>query len=390
MNESLRARLNLIQLRAGMIGLMGLALCAAGAFMGGGRQFFISYLFGYLFWLGLALGCLGILMLQHLTGGRWGFVVRRFLEAGSMTLPWMALLFLPLFFGLPTLYPWARPAEVAADSVLQHKSVYLNPTAYVGRAVFFFIVWLALAWLLRKWSLQQDNTPDAAPTRRLRTLSGPGIVIYPVTGTFAYIDWVMSAEPDWYSTMFPLIIFIGQFLSAIAFMILILGWFRTEEPFLSLVTSTHFHHLGNLLLTFVMFWTYISFGQLLIIWSGNLPAEIIWYLHRIAGGWKGVVILLFLFHFLLPFFVLLFRATKRNFKTLMIVAGVVFAVHVLSIFWFVAPSFDTRGIRVHWMDFAAPIGVGGVWIAAFIAGLKRSGLLPQNDPRIHYVIPHGN
>jgi hypothetical protein len=327
-------------------------------------------------------------MLQHLTGGRWGFVIRRFLEAGFMTLPLMALLFVPLLFGLRELFPWARPAEAAVNPVLRHRASYLNPPGFIIRAIVVFAIWIAMAWCLRKWSLQQDQTADPAPTRRLRTLSGPGIVIYPLTATFAYIDWIMSLEPDWYSTMFPVIIVIGQFLSTIAFSIVLLGLLRGDAPFAEIVSTTHFHHLGNLLLTFVMFWTYISFGQFLIIWSGNLPQEIVWYLHRIADGWKWIVVLLALFHFFLPFFLLLFRANKRRVPILMTIAAVVFVVRILDVFWMVAPSFHPTGIRVHWLDVAAPLGVGGIWIAAFIYNLKRAELLPHHDPRLEPVPAH--
>ncbi|MDB6111505.1 MAG: hypothetical protein JWR69_3255 [Pedosphaera sp.] len=388
MNESLRSRLNRVQSAALVVGVAGLALCVLGAFVSGRQQFFASYLFGYLFWLNLSLGCFGIAMLQHLTGGRWGFVIRRFLEAGFMIIPLMALLFVPLLFGLQDLYAWARPTEVAVDPVLQNRANYLNPTGFIIRAVVVFAIWSSMAWCLRKWSLQQDQTTDPAPTRRLRTLSGPGMVIYPLTATFAYIDWAMSLEPDWYSTMFPVIIVIGQFLSTIAFSIVMLGLLRKEAPFAEVVSTTHFHHLGNLLLTFVMFWTYISFGQFLIIWSGNLPQEIVWYVHRIADGWKWIVVLLALFHFFVPFFLLLFRANKQRVPVLMTIAGFVFFVRILDVFWMVAPSFHPTGIRIHWLDVAAPLGVGGIWIAAFIYHLKRRDLLPRHDPRLQPVIAH--
>jgi hypothetical protein len=388
MNESLRSRLNRVQSAAMVVGVAGLALCVLGAFVSSRQQFFASYLFGYLFWLNLSLGCLGIAMLQHLTGGRWGFVIRRFLEAGLMNIPLMALLFVPLLFGLPDLYAWARPTEVAADPVLRNRALYLNPAGFIIRAVVAFAIWSSMAWCLRKWSLEQDQTPDPAPTRRLRTLSGPGMVIYPLTATFAYIDWVMSLEPDWYSTMFPVIIVIGQFLSTIAFSIILLGLLRGEPPFAEVVSTTHFHHLGNLLLTFVMFWTYISFGQFLIIWSGNLPQEIVWYVHRIADGWKWIVVLLALFHFFLPFFLLLFRANKQRVPILMSIATLVFLARTLDVFWMVAPSFHPTGIRVHWLDVVAPLGVGGIWLAAFIHNLKRQDLLPHNDPRLQPVLAH--
>jgi hypothetical protein len=390
MNEELISKLNRFRSIALVIGVIGLVLCVVGAFTNT-PQFFVSYLFGCLFWLGLALGCLGVAMIHHLTGGRWGDVIRRFLEAGFMTLPVMALLFIPVFFGLKHLYPWAQPATVAQDSILQHRQAYLNPAMFIVRAVVAFLIWVIMAWFLRKWSLRQDSTKNVEPTRRLRSLSGPGIVIYPLTATFVYVDWIMSLEVHWYSTMFVVIICIGQILTAYAFAIILLTWFSKYKPLSEVVTPTHFHHLGNLLLTFVMFWTYVSFGQLLIIWSGNLPDEIVWYLHRIANGWKGIVWFLFLFHFFLPFFILLFRASKRNPRKLVILASIIFVAHLVSVFWMVTPSLFPNGIHVSWLDFAAPIGIGGIWIATFISQLKGPSLIPLNDPRKEYqvALAHG-
>lgn len=385
MTEVLRTRLNRLQ-RAGLtLGALGVVACGLGV-PANARQFFISYLTGYTFWIGLSLGCLGVAMIHHLTGGRWGFVTRRFLEAGFMTLPLMALLFIPLIFGLNELYSWARPDVVAASETLPRKIPYLNAPAFVARAVGYFSVWLALAFCLRKWSLQQDATTDPAPTMRLRSLSGPGIVLYPLTGTFALVDWVMSIEPEWYSSIFPVILLIGQVLTAFAFVTLLLATGQIQSPFCAVVNRTHFHDLGILLLAFVVFWTYVSFSQLLIIYSGNLPREIDWYLHRIAGGWKWVVGLLALFHFFVPFFLLLFRVMKQNVTRLAMIAGLIFNMHVVAMFWLIQPSFFPRGMRVHWLDAAALLGLGGFWIAVFAANLKRYALLPRNDPRIEYSV----
>jgi len=367
-----------IQLGALTCATLGIVGCIAGAFINS-RQFFISYLFGYLFWLGLALGCLGVAMVHHLTGGRWGFVIRRFLESGFRTLPLMMLLFVPLVFGMRVLYPWTTNPPAG------QKAHYLNIPGFIARTLVFFVVWLVLAGLLRKWSLRQDSTPDPEPTRRMRTISGPGIVIYPLTATFAYIDWVMSLEPDWYSTIFLVIIIIGQILSAFAFAIVVLASFRAHTPFANVLQPFHFHHLGNLLLTFVMFWTYIAFSQLLIIWSGNLPHEISWYLHRSTGSWIWIVAALALFHFFLPFFLLLFRTVKRNADLLAWIAGAVLVMHLINVFWLIVPSFYPRGIHISWLDFAAPLGIGGLWVALFLFRLKQSPLLPQNDPRFTYL-----
>jgi hypothetical protein len=369
------------------VGLAALAACALGAIFNA-RQFFISYLFAYLFWLGLSLGCLCVAMIHHLTGGRWGDVTRRFLEAGYMTLPMMAVLFLPILAGLHQLYPWARPADATHSGILPDKAHFQKIAGFVGRAVVYFVVWITMAVHLRKWSLQQDQTTDVTPTRQARTLSGPGVVIYALTVTFASIDWVMSLEPDWYSTIFPVIICGGQILAAFAFAVLMLNYFRKEAPFLGVVEAGHYHQLGNLLLTFVMFWTYVCFGQLLIIWGGNLPREISWYLHRIAGGWKWTAGFLALFNFFLPFFLLLFRLARVNLRVLRVLAEAVFLCQLVNVYWLVEPSFFPTGVHLHWMDLAAPLGLGGLWVAKFAFSFKRAAILSQSDPRNSYAFAH--
>ena len=389
MNPSLRETLGRAQRTVLLAGLVGLAASIYGAFAEP-KQFFFSYLFGCLFWLGLSLGCFTVSMIHQLTGGRWGYPTRRFLEAGYLALPLMLLLFIPIFFGLHDLYPWARSADRAAEKVLAERYIYDNSWAFIVRAVVFLSIWIWMASCLRRWSLEQDTTTDATPTRKARTLSGPGLVIYPILGTFAYIDWIMSLEKHWYSTIFGVIVIIGQILLAYAFAIIMLTLFRTQPPLSAVVTTTHYHHLGNLLLTFVLFWTYVSFGQLLIIYSGDLPHEIDWYLHRIAGNWKWVVTAVALFHFFLPFFLLLFRSVKRHVMPLTILAALLFLMNLVDVYWLVMPSFHQHGVEVSWLDFAAPIGVGGVWLSFMLSRVKSAPLLPQNDPGLQFAFRYGH
>jgi hypothetical protein len=389
MAPALRYRLNQIQAVTFLIGLLALGISACGA-VTDRSQFFYSYLFGFLFWLQLSLGCFLVTMIHELTGGRWGYPTRRFLEAGYMVLPLMILLFIPIFFGLHALYPWARPEEVAASEVLRGRHIYQNVWAYILRVAFFLGVWTWMAWCLRRWSLQQDRTADAAPTRKARTLSGIGIVIYGLLGTFAFVDWIMSLEKHWYSTMFAVIIIIGQILVAFAFSVVMLTLFKNQEPLARIATKTHYHHLGNLLLTFVLFWTYVSFGQLLIIYSGDLPHEIDWYLHRIAKSWKAVLGALALFHFFLPFFLLLFRGVKRHAAALTTMAVMLFVVHAADTYWLVMPTFHPGGVRISWLDFVVPIGIGGLWVAAFVGFLKAAPLLPQHDPGLQFAFKYGH
>lgn len=384
MNDLMTARLITLRRRGSICCGLALIACLVGAFLNM-RQFFVSYLVAYTFWLGLSLGCLGVAMIHYLTGGNWGFVTRRILEAGFMTLPLMAVFFIPIFFGLHELYPWARPDAVHASEPLAQRRAYMNLPMFFVRAVLFIGVWLVMAFYLRKCSLEQDTTQEPAPTIRMRALSGPGIVIYPLAATFAFVDWIMSVESEWHSTIFPLILLIGQILTALAFITLALAQFRHHSTFQNVLTRKHFHDLGNLLLAFVVFWTYVSFSQLLIIYSGNLPREIDWYLHRTAGGWKWVVGFLALFHFFIPFFLLLFRVMKQSVTRLAIIAGMIFCVHIVEVYWVIEPSYFPNGVHVHWLDFAAVLGMGSAWFAVFARNLSRHNLLPQNDPRIEYT-----
>jgi hypothetical protein len=389
MNETLQTQLAKLQRIIMVVGLVGLALTVAGAFVNR-TQFFFSYLFGCLFWLGLSLGCFLVTMIHQLAGGRWGYPIRRFLEAGFLVLPLMLLLFVPIFFGLGDLYPWARSAEVSAEKVLRQRHGYQNAWAYITRAIIFMLVWIWMAWCLRKWSLQQDRTDDAAPTRKARALSGPGIVVYGLLGTLAYVDWIMSLETHWYSTMFAVIIIIGQILVAYAFCVVLLSLFKKHEQLSSVVTKTHYHHLGNLLLAFVMFWTYVSFGQLLIVYSGDLPQELKWYLHRMAGNWKIIITALALFHFFVPFYLLLFRTVKRHVAPLTGLAGVLFVLHIVEAYWLVMPALHPDRLEISWMDFTAPVGIGGVWFAFFLSRLRSAPLVLLKDPGLQFAFRYGH
>jgi hypothetical protein len=383
MNEII-LKLNHLQKISFAVGVLFLILCGVGVAFEP-RVFFVSWLFAFVFWVGLSLGCFNGAMIHYLTSGRWGFATRRFLEAGFMTLPLMAIFFIPILFGLHSLYPWARPADVTADKILQHKAGFENFTEFLVRAIFYFGIWILIATLLRKWSLRQDETADVAPTIKMRTLSGPGVVIVPLLATFAFVDWAMSIEPKWYSTVFPVIILAGQILVMFAFVIMLVAWLQIFSPLRETVNQKEIHDLGSLLLAFVLFWTYVAFSQILIIYSANEPHEIVWYLKRITGDWKWLLVFIGLFHFIIPFSVLLFRAVKTNPRRLMIVAAMIFFVHAIEIFWVIAPTFYPR-IEIHWTDFAAWLGMGGIWLGIFAGNLKRHPLLARNDPRMENLI----
>jgi hypothetical protein len=344
-------------------------------------QFFRSYLLGYLFWLGIALGCLPLTALHNLSGGAWGLVIRRALESGLRTLPLLALLFLPLLLGLGHLYVWARPEAVAADEVLRHKSAYLNVPFFLVRAVLYFGIWIAVARGLVAWAIGNDVPPEAPAARRLRRLSGPSLALYGATMTFASVDWAMSLEPHWSSTMYGVIFTGGQILAALAFVIAVTVALA-ERREVEAVAPGHWQDLGNLLLAFVMLWAYFGFSQYLIIWSGNLPEEIPWYLHRITHGWFAVAIALVVFHFALPFLLLLSRDFKSNRRLMARMAVWVMVMRVVDLLW-------VTGFELHWLDVAAPVALGGVWLAAFFRQLKQRPLLPLHDPELEEALEHG-
>ena len=354
-------------------------------------QFLRSYLFGWLFWLGVAVGCLGLAMLNHLTGGLWGIVPRRFHEAAARTIPFMAVLFLPVLFGLGSLYSWARPEVVAADPIIQSKVAYLNVPFFLVRAALYFTVWTVLATVLSRWSVQQDDGIDAARGKRLRSVSGVGLVALAGTITFAAIDWGMSLAPHWFSTMYGVLFIVGWVLSALSFTIVLMAFVAGEPPMSEALRPGTVHDLGKLLLAFTMFWGYVNFSQFLIVWSGNISEETPFYIHRLEGAWGAVAVVLLLFHFALPFALLLSRDLKRNAKRLGLVAALMLVMQLVDLFWLIAPDLLSQGhgmapLRVHWMDLAAALGLGGLWLALFGRQLRKSPVLPVGEPAVRALL----
>jgi hypothetical protein len=375
-----------------VVGVVGLLAGAAGA-IGNPDQFFRSWLIGFLLCLGLSMGSLALLMLQHMSGGLWGLVARRVFEAASRALPFVALAFIPLLFGLPRLFLWAQPDRVSTDHILQIKAPYLNVPFFVGRAVLYFAVWLLCSWLLNKWSAQQDRGEVAvhpADTVRFRTVSAPGLLAYALTMTFASVDWLMSLDPHWYSTIFGLILVVGQGLASLALVIAVISMLSDTEPYATYLTPRHFHDLGKLLLAFVMLWAYLSFSQLLIIWAGNLPEEIPFYAERLNHGWQYVSVVLLLGHFVLPFTLLLSQNLKRRGRGALLakVAVFVLVMRYVDVLWLVEPMFEHHGFPIHWMDVALPAGLVGVWLFVFTRQLRSRGLLPVNDPFFKEAFAH--
>lgn len=379
---SLRPLFDRIQSKALIVGGVGTLLLLMGA-MTSTQQFFQSYLFGFLFWMLFALGCLGILLLHHLVSGGWGHVIQRMTESGARTLPFMALLFVPVLIGLHELFPWSNHHVVEASHVLHKKEAYLNIPFFLARAAVFFIFWSGVAFLLTKWSRTQDQTGDATLTRKIRTLAGPALVFFVLTATLAGVDWMMSLEPEWYSTIYGMHFIVGAALSTLALCIIVVRVLSDHKPFSDILTTRHYHHLGNLLFAFTILWAYMSFSQYLIIWSGNQVDDNFWYIRRLGAGWQSIGTLLLVGHFFVPFFLLLSRKAKRVIHTLAIIAGWILIMRLVDLFWLIMPAFNEHQLTIHWLNIVAPIAIGGIWIGLFVWQLKGQPLLPLHDPRFN-------
>jgi hypothetical protein len=370
--------------------LVGVVLSIIGFVLLGGDvrvgRFFEAYLVAYIFWIGIALGSLAILMVIHLTGGAWGIVIRRPLEAATRTIPFMAVLFLPIVFGMGHLYHWSLP-EAVNDPMIQEKAAYLNTPFFLVRQVFYFVVWSVMAMLLNRWSAEQDRTGDPALVKRLERFSGPGLVLHTLMLTFATVDWVMSVNPHWFSTIWGLLFLVGQGLSALAFAIVILVMLSQYAPLNTVVTSHHMHDLGKLLFAFLMLWAYLTFSQFLIIWSANLTEEIPHYAVRMQGGYGWLAWVLITLHFIVPYALLLSRDLKRDRNRIRYVAAWLVFIRLADYFWLVSPELHNH-LSVTLLDVAVPIAIGGVFLAIFAAQLRSRPLLPINDPGLAKALHH--
>lgn len=362
-----------------IVGLIALALSVLGALFTP-QQFFQSYLFAYVSLVGLVIGSLAVLMMQYLTGGAWGIIMRRVLESVTSTMPLMIALFVPLLFGLNSLYIWTHHEIVSAEPVLQHRHAFLNVPFFLIRAAIYFGCWLVFALLLNHWSREQDLTGEPQLAWWLEHISGPGLFILAVTVTLAMVDWAMSIEPRWYSTIYPVIYMAGDVLAALAFGIGVILLLGRRVPFVYVLRPKHWRDLGNMLLAFVMLWAYCAFSQYLLIWSGNLREEIKWYLPRKSGGWGWIALALIVFHFFLPFLLLLSRQVKQRSLLLFSVVVIVLALRFVDVYWLIGPAFSPSHFTISWLDFVIPIGIGGVWLAFFTSQLAKRPLLPLNDP----------
>jgi hypothetical protein len=385
--DELLPELRDIQRKLFVAGGGGMLVCAIGLLLDP-AQFVRSYLTTYMLLVGVTLGSLALAMVHQLSGGAWGVVIHRILGAATRTLPVLTALFIPVIIGMRYLYPWADAAMVAQDAVLQWKRPYLNVPFFLVRAAIYFGVWNGIVFLLNKWSLEQDASGDLLIARRMQKLGAAGLLGYGLTITFASFDWMMSLEPHWFSTIYGVLIIGGQGLVAMAFAIIALAWLSRRPPLNELVTPNHFHDLGNLLLAFTMLWAYFGFSQYLIIWSGNLPEEAEWYLHRSAHGWQLVALALVAFHFAVPFLLLLLRVTKRRGETLAKVAALILVMRYVDLFWLTQPAFYQERLHVHWLDLLLPASLGALWLGVFVYQLRGRALLPLHDPEFSEAVGH--
>jgi hypothetical protein len=381
-----------LQRFAAIIGAVGIVASIVGAMSGAENleQFYRSYLVAFLWVLGPTLGCLALLMVHHLSGGAWGLGIRRLLEAAARTVPLTAALFVPVVLGMTHLFEWTHLDKVQADPVLLHKAPYLNASMFVARAALYFIVWGVLAFILTGWSRAQDFTPTPPPAdRKFRSLSGPGLVLYGVTITFASFDWVMSLDAHWYSTVFGLLFMVGQGLTGIAFTCVIAFIVSRRPPMDHVLTPEKFHDYGKLMLAFTMLWAYLAFSQFLIIWSANLPEEVTYYVRRLNTGWVGLSWIILFGVFVIPYTMLLSRDLKRSASRLAYLGAFVFIMRYVDLYWMVQPMLHPEP-SLHWLDLTTAIGLMGLWIAAFCWNLKGRALVPVNDPYLEEALADGH
>lgn len=384
--ERLGPRAIRVEQISGVVGALGLLLCCAG-FFANRAEFFQSYLFAFIYWGGFTIGGLGVLLMNHVVGGIWGVTTRRLLGAAVRTLPLLVLLFIPIVIGIKDIYPWAQPETVRHNDFLLHKLGYLNLPFFLLRTVVYFAIWFFWGFRVYKMADLQDETGDAALRERMRRFSAPGLLIFTLSASFAYIDWTLSADAQYYSTVYGAMILIGDVLQTFALVIIVLVLASGKDRFGGRVNPKVLHDLGNLMFAFTIFWTYLTASQLIITWPANLPQEIEWYLVRVRGGWKALAVMVGFSMFAIPFLALLSQARKRNPRRLVRVAVWILCARVVDIFWIVAPTYRTHGFALYWTDIAAFLGVGGIWTYVYLGQLRRRPLLPLRDPRVSEPMP---
>lgn len=392
--QDYQAPASVSRLQSGGIFVGGVALLLAlyGA-MKSPADFYQSYIFSYMLVLGLTVGSLGLLMLQHLTGGIWGMVIRRPLEAASRNLPLVLVLFVPVLVGMKYLYSgngeetgWLNAPKSGEHALSAFQQNYLTTGGFITRAVLYFAIWLALMFFCNAWSKQQDAERDGEGLKqKMKKLAAPGIILYILAMSFAAIDWVMSISPRWFSTIYGFIFVGSQAIASMSLMIAVVVLLSASEPMKKVINKRHLHDLGKLLFAFNMLWAYFAFSQLLIIWSGNLPEEISFYRARLNGPWGVVAVIVLVFSFAVPFLLLLSRDIKRTGSMVSKIAIWMIFMRLVDLYWMTKPGFTARAVPT-WLDLVVPIALVGLWLGVFAMNLKQRPLLPVGDPRLSEVL----
>ncbi|RKZ16149.1 hypothetical protein DRQ53_07090 [bacterium] len=378
-------QLRSLRTRAFAVGAVATVVSAIGLFTDHGR-FFDSYITSWIFVLSAPIGMLGLLLINHVTRGTWGVIARRVFEAGARSLPVMALLFIPVLIGMREIYTWADPEIVANDALIQEKTPWLNVPFFIGRAVVYFVAWIALAFSISRLSRQQDDNADPALAQRMTSIAAGGLVLYGLTVTFAIFDWLMSLDPHWFSSIYGVYYFGGAALTAFCLLVLLMVWMSRFEPFNEVLRPAHFHDWGKLMLAFTMLWAYFAVSQLIITWSGNLPEEVPWYMARTTGMWKIFPYLIIILHFFVPFVLLLSSDLKADRRRLAGVAAFILVMRFIDIYYQAGPSLHFESW--HWLDFALPVAIGGLWLGSFASLLADRPILPRNDPFFDEAVHH--
>jgi len=363
------------------------------------EQALLSWLLGFIFWGGITIGGLGILMLQYMTGGAWGVAIRRVAEAATRVFPVVVILFIPLAIGVMTKTVYEFTHLPATDPTVVQRGWFMTPESWVLRSIGYFLLLGIMAYLLNKWGGEQDKAKDneaaAALLRTSSRFSGPATFIYAIIVSFAAVDWVMILDPHWFSTIYGLLFVAGWGLSFLCFGVLILAMLSDKAPMNHVVGKRHFHDLGKLILAFVMVWAYFNFSQFLIIWAGNIPEETGWFIVRMRGAWGVIGMLLVLLHFAFPFLVLLLQDLKRRAKLLAGIAGFILLMRLVDMFYLIGPNprinmhgLEKGAFMLSWMDFVAPVAIGGIWLWYFFGQLAKRPLVPVMDPFLQRAIDH--
>jgi hypothetical protein len=377
------------QMPALVAGVVGLVLTLIGWFVAGDKaDFYRAYLPSWIFWFQIVGGCLGVLCLQYVTGGEWGILIRRPLAAAARTMWLMALLFLPIIIGARVLYPWMDAHLMSSHEALREKVGYLNFNFWLGRTIFYFVIWIFWAWRLRALSLSFAETRAPETELSRRKMSAAGLLMFVLTMTFCSVDWVMSLEPLWYSSMYGINFLVGAGLSAFAFVTFFLTRLAPMPAMARILRPSHLRDLGNLMLAFVMFWAYTAFSEYLLMWYANLKEEIPHYLVRQSGFWGVLALLIIVFHFFLPFGMLLLRSIKDRASTIAVVTVIVLCIRYVAIYWLVGPSYYAQ-FRYSWVGLTSLVGIGGLWLWAFIGQLKGQSIIPVHETWVEEAIREG-